>query len=58
MSAAVSRGAIMNQTELIAAVAERAGLTRADAGKAVEALVGAEGPSVRKSTLRNRIFPG
>ena len=30
----------MNQTELIAAVAERAGLTRADAGKAVEALVG------------------
>src|SRR4051794_14340135 len=34
------KGAIMNQTELIAAVAERAGLTRADAGKAVEALVG------------------
>ena len=30
----------MNQTELIAAVAERAGLTKADAGKAVEALVG------------------
>ena len=30
----------MNQAELIAAVAERAGLTRADAGKAVEALVG------------------
>jgi DNA-binding protein HU-beta len=30
----------MNQTELIAAVAERAGLTRTDAGKAVEALVG------------------
>src|SRR3954453_4495226 len=30
----------MNQTELIAAVAERTGLTRADAGKAVEALVG------------------
>ena len=29
----------MNQTELIAAVAERAGLTRADVGKAVEALV-------------------
>jgi DNA-binding protein HU-beta len=34
------KGAIMNQTELIAAVAERAGLTKADAGKAVEALVG------------------
>jgi DNA-binding protein HU-beta len=30
----------MNQAELIAAVAERAGLTRADAGKVVEALVG------------------
>ena len=30
----------MNQTELIVAVAERAGLTKADAGKAVEALVG------------------
>ena len=30
----------MNQTELISAVAERAGLTKADAGKAVEALVG------------------
>ena len=30
----------MNQTELIAAVAERASLTKADAGKAVEALVG------------------
>ena len=30
----------MNQTELIAAVAERAGLTKADAGKALEALVG------------------
>ena len=34
------KGAIMNQTELISAVAERAGLTKADAGKAVEALVG------------------
>ena len=30
----------MNQAELIAEVAERAGLTKADAGKAVEALVG------------------
>ena len=30
----------MNQTELIAAVAERAGLTKTDTGKAVEALVG------------------
>ena len=30
----------MNQAELIAAVAERADLTRADTGKAVEALVG------------------
>lgn len=30
----------MNQAELTAAVAERAGLTKADAGKAVEALVG------------------
>ena len=30
----------MNQAELIAAVAERAGLTKADAAKAVEALVG------------------
>ena len=29
----------MNQAELIAAVAERAGLTKTDAGKAVEALV-------------------
>ena len=29
----------MNQAELIASVAERAGLTKADAGKAVEALV-------------------
>ena len=29
----------MNQAELVAAVAERAGLTKADAGKAVEALV-------------------
>ena len=28
----------MNQADLIAAVAERAGLTKADAGKAVEAL--------------------
>jgi DNA-binding protein HU-beta len=34
------KGAIMNQAELIAAVAERAGLTKADAGKAVEALIG------------------
>jgi DNA-binding protein HU-beta len=34
------KGAIMNQTELIAAVAERAGLTKADAGKALEALIG------------------
>jgi DNA-binding protein HU-beta len=31
---------IMNQAELITAVAERVGLTKADAGKAVEALVG------------------
>ena len=31
---------IMNQAELITTVAERAGLTKADAGKAVEALVG------------------
>ena len=30
----------MNQTELIAAVAERTCLTKADAGKAVEALIG------------------
>ena len=30
----------MNQAELITAVAERVGLTKADAGKAVEALVG------------------
>jgi DNA-binding protein HU-beta len=30
----------MNQAELIAAVAERAGLSKADAGKAVDALVG------------------
>jgi hypothetical protein len=30
----------MNQADLIAAVAEHASLTRADAGKAVEALVG------------------
>ena len=30
----------MNQAELIAEVAERAGLTKADAGKAVEALIG------------------
>ena len=30
----------MNQAELIAAVAERAGLTRADAGRTVEALIG------------------
>ncbi|WP_198039061.1 HU family DNA-binding protein [Skermanella stibiiresistens] len=40
MVAACSRGLRMNQAELIAAVAERAGLTKADAGKAVEALVG------------------
>jgi DNA-binding protein HU-beta len=31
---------LMNQAELITAVSERAGLTKADAGKAVEALVG------------------
>ena len=31
---------MMNQAELIAAVAERAGLTKADAGKALEALIG------------------
>ena len=30
----------MNQAELIADVAERAGLTKADAGKALEALIG------------------
>jgi DNA-binding protein HU-beta len=30
----------MNQAELITAVAERAGLTKADVGKAVEALAG------------------
>jgi DNA-binding protein HU-beta len=29
----------MNQADLIAAIAERTGLTKADAGKAVEALV-------------------
>ena len=41
MVAACSRGVtVMNQAELIAAVAERAGLTKADAGKVVEALVG------------------
>jgi DNA-binding protein HU-beta len=40
MEAACLRGVMMNQRELIAAVAERTGLTRADAGKAVEALVG------------------
>src|SRR5687768_2201377 len=34
------RSTLMNQADLIAAVAERAGLTKADAGKAVEALVG------------------
>ena len=33
----------MNQTELISAVAERAGLSKADAGKALEALVGIAG---------------
>jgi DNA-binding protein HU-beta len=38
--AACSRELIMNQAELIAEVAERAGLTKADAGKAVEALIG------------------
>jgi DNA-binding protein HU-beta len=37
----------MNQAELIAAVAERAGLTKADAGKAVEALT--QGDEVRIS---------
>jgi len=31
----------VNQTELIGAVAERAGLSKADAGKALEALTGA-----------------
>jgi DNA-binding protein HU-beta len=31
---------MMNQAELIAEVAERAGLTKADAGKALEALIG------------------
>ena len=31
----------MNQTELIGAVAERAGLSKTDAGKALEALTGA-----------------
>ena len=30
----------MNQTELISAVAERAGLSKADVGKALEAVVG------------------
>jgi DNA-binding protein HU-beta len=30
----------MNQTDLIASVAERAGLSKADAGKALDALVG------------------
>ena len=30
----------MNQTELISAVAERAGLSKADAGKALESLLG------------------
>jgi DNA-binding protein HU-beta len=30
----------MNQTELISAVAERSGLSKADAGKALEAMVG------------------
>jgi DNA-binding protein HU-beta len=39
---------MMNQTELIAAVAERAGLTKADAGKAVEALVGAITDTLRQ----------
>jgi|tagenome__1003787_1003787.scaffolds.fasta_scaffold20908889_2 DNA-binding protein HU-beta len=34
------RFTLINQADLIAAVAERAGLTKADAGKAVEALVG------------------
>ena len=45
----------MNQAELIADVAERAGLTKADAGKAVEALIGSitdalkRGDEVRKA---------
>src|SRR3954464_359507 len=34
------RSTLMNQADLIAAVAERAGLTKADAGKALEALIG------------------
>ena len=52
----------MNQAELTAAVAERAGLTKADAGKAVEALVGTitealhagrRGPHLRFRQLRD-----
>ena len=48
----------MNQADLIAAVAERAGLTKADAGKAVEALVGTitealtQGDKVRIAVIR------
>jgi DNA-binding protein HU-beta len=38
----------MNQTDLIVAVAERAGLTKADAGRAVEALVGTITEALRR----------
>jgi DNA-binding protein HU-beta len=38
----------MNQADLIAAIAERTGLTKADAGKAVEALVGTITDAMKK----------
>ena len=39
----------MNQADLIAAVAEHASLTKADAGKAVEALVGTITEALKRS---------
>ena len=42
------KGASMNQTDLIAVVAGRASLTKADAGKALEALVGTITDSIKQ----------
>ena len=44
----------MNQADLIATVAEHAGLTKADAGKAVEALVGTITEALQRGERQGR----
>ena len=54
LAAALGRFTLMNQADLITTVAEHAGLTKADAGKAVEALVGTITEALKRATRSHR----